>query len=73
MMSKLHTWEVSDEFWHRAEALLPVRQRPEGKIYQRQPGAGGKNARKARPSLTRKRGDVWSRWHIAGSTDSANY
>jgi transposase len=42
MMSKVKSWEVTDEFWHRAEALLPVRQRKADKLYSRQPGAGRK-------------------------------
>jgi len=41
-MGKLQSWEVSDEFWHRAEPLLPTRQRSEDKAYQRKPGAGRK-------------------------------
>jgi hypothetical protein len=42
MMSKVKSWEVTDEFWHRAEASLPVRQRKAGKLYSRKPGAGRK-------------------------------
>src|ERR1700730_9472061 len=42
MMSKVKSWEVTDEFWRRAEALLPVRQRSADKMYTRQPGAGRK-------------------------------
>ena len=41
-MSKLQSWEVSDEFWRRAEPLLPTRQRSEDRAYQRKPGAGRK-------------------------------
>lgn len=41
-MSKVKSWEVTDEFWRRAEALLPVRQRCADKIYARKPGAGRK-------------------------------
>ena len=41
-MSKVKSWEVTDEFWRRAEALLPVRQRSADKMYTRQPGAGRK-------------------------------
>ena len=41
-MGKLQSWEVSDEFWRRAEPLLPTRQRSEDKAYQRKPGAGRK-------------------------------
>jgi transposase len=42
MMSKVKSWEVSDAFWRRAEALLPVRQRNADKTYARKPGAGRK-------------------------------
>lgn len=42
MMSKVKSWEVTDEFWRRAEALLPVRKRCAGKVYARKPGAGRK-------------------------------
>ncbi len=39
-MSKVQSWEVSDEFWERVEPLIPVRQRCAGKTYRRKPGAG---------------------------------
>ena len=35
-------WEVSDEFWARAEPLVPARGREGGRQYQRGPGAGRK-------------------------------
>lgn len=39
-MTKANSWEVTDEFWQRVEPLVPLRQRPEGKAYVRQSGAG---------------------------------
>lgn len=46
-MSKVNSWEVTDEFWMRAQALIPVRQRVPGKTYVRRAGVGRrpKNAR----------------------------
>ena len=41
-MTKANSWEVTDEFWQRVEPLVPLRQRPEGKAYVRQSGAGRK-------------------------------
>ena len=38
----VQSWEVSDEFWARAEPLIPVKARDAGKRYQRRPGAGRK-------------------------------
>jgi transposase len=40
MMSKMHSWEVSDEFWKRVAPLVPARPRPADKQYVRKPGAG---------------------------------
>jgi transposase len=42
MMGKAKSWEVTDEFWNRAQALLPVRQRSEDKTYVRKAGGGRK-------------------------------
>jgi transposase len=43
MMSKrLESWKVSDEFWSRVEPLVPIRQRPSDKFYQRRAGGGRK-------------------------------
>jgi transposase len=41
-MTKAKSWEVSDEFWRRAEALIPVRTRPSAQAYRRKAGAGRK-------------------------------
>lgn len=41
-MSRTPSWEVTDEFWGRAQALLPVRQRPSDKTYVRRAGGGRK-------------------------------
>jgi transposase len=30
-MSKVSSWEVTDDFWRRAQALIPPRQREAGK------------------------------------------
>lgn len=46
-MSAVRSWEVSGEFWERAEKLLPVKQRDPHKVYKRKPG-GGKKAMEAR-------------------------
>lgn len=35
---KEKSWEVTDDFWKRAEALIPARQRSEDKIYLRKAG-----------------------------------
>jgi transposase len=42
MMCKAKSWEVTDEFWHRAQQLLPVRQPRGDKTYLRKPGGGRK-------------------------------
>jgi transposase len=41
-MKPLASWDVSDAFWSRVEALIPVRQRDPEKEYQRKPGGGRK-------------------------------
>jgi len=41
-MPQIKSWEVSDEFWARVEPLIPVRQRPGDRPYQREPGGGRK-------------------------------
>ena len=46
-MSRVPSWQVTDEFWGSAQALLPVRQRPSDKIYVRRAG-GGRKPKKAR-------------------------
>jgi transposase len=40
MMSKVQSWEVSDEFWKRVEPLIPSPPRKPIEAYQRRPGAG---------------------------------
>lgn len=42
MMSKVKSWEVTDEFWKRVEPLVPVRARTTDKAYQRKAGGGRK-------------------------------
>src|SRR5271170_3389402 len=43
-MSKIYSWEVSDELWLRVEPLVPVRpKRPRGRKYERRPGGGRKS------------------------------
>jgi transposase len=42
-MSKVYSWEVSDELWTRVEPLVPVRAaRAKDQKYQRRPGGGRK-------------------------------
>ena len=41
-MARIHTWEISDEFWNRVEPLIPTCPRVEGKAYRRKPGGGRK-------------------------------
>jgi transposase len=41
-MAKAKSWEVTDDFWRRAEALLPTRQRSDDKSYVRKSGGGRK-------------------------------
>ena len=43
-MSRKKTWEVSDELWALVAPLIPPRQRPAGRVYQRKPGGGRKPA-----------------------------
>ena len=42
IMSKAKSWEVTDDFWSRAQALIPVRQRPSDKTNVRRAGGGRK-------------------------------
>ena len=39
-MARIHTWEISDEFWSRVEPLIPASPRIAGKTYRRKPGGG---------------------------------
>jgi len=39
---KAKSWDVTDAFWKRAEALLPTRQRSDDKCYVRKAGGGRK-------------------------------
>ena len=41
-MSRANSLEVTDEFWQRVEPLVPLRQRPAGRTYVHQSGAGRK-------------------------------
>jgi transposase len=41
-MTKAKSWEVTDEFWKRVAALIPVRERPSDQSYTRKLGAGRK-------------------------------
>jgi len=41
-MPQIKSWEVSDEFWAKVEPLIPIRQRPGTRKYQRRPGGGRK-------------------------------
>jgi len=41
---RLKTWEITDEFWSKAEQYIPDDLRVAGKLYRRKPG-GGKKAR----------------------------
>jgi len=41
-MGKVRSWEVSEEFWDRVEALIPKRERDASKVFQRKPGQGRK-------------------------------
>ena len=41
-MAQIKSWTVSDAFWSKIEPLIPSRQRPQGKTYQRKQGAGRK-------------------------------
>jgi transposase len=43
-MTRVKTWEVSDEFWAVVEPLVPKSQRDPNKIYKRKPGGGRKPA-----------------------------
>jgi transposase len=41
-MAKIHSWEVSDEFWERVEPFIPQRERGPAKQFRRKPGGGRK-------------------------------
>lgn len=41
-MAQIKSWTVSDALWEKVAPLIPARQRPEGKQYQRKAGAGRK-------------------------------
>ena len=41
-MSRAKFWEVTDEFWSRAQTLIPERRRRSDKIYVRRAGGGRK-------------------------------
>ena len=41
-MSRIKTWEISDEFWALAEPLIPTSLRGNDKEYKRKPGGGTK-------------------------------
>jgi transposase len=43
-MSRIKTWEISDEFWGLVEPLIPKRERDASKAYKRKQGAGRKPA-----------------------------
>lgn len=40
MSQRVDSWAVTDEFWQRVEPLIPRREAPADKQYQRKPGAG---------------------------------
>jgi transposase len=43
-MSKIYSWEVSEELWFRVKPLVPIRAtRAKGRKYQRRPGGGRKS------------------------------
>jgi transposase len=41
-MAQIKCWTVSDALWSKIEPLVPGRKRPQGRKYQRKPGAGRK-------------------------------
>ena len=41
-MSRIKTWEISDEFWTLVEPLVPTSLRDNDKEYKRKPGGGTK-------------------------------
>jgi putative transposase len=41
-MARIHTWEISDDFWNLVEPLIPTSPRLEEKNYTRKPGGGRK-------------------------------
>jgi putative transposase len=41
-MSRVQSWEVSDELWERVEPLIPKRTRDPNRQYKRKPGGGRK-------------------------------
>jgi transposase len=40
VVKRVQSWVVTDEFWSRAEPLIPQRMVPPEKVYLRKPGAG---------------------------------
>lgn len=42
VVSKVKSWEVTDQFWERVEPLVPEVARVAGKTYQRKAGGGRK-------------------------------
>jgi transposase len=49
-MKQKVSWEITDEFWEKAEPLIPHRERVAGKDYRRRPG-GGRPPLEARKAL----------------------
>lgn len=43
-MSRIKTWEISNEFWVLVEPLIPEKKRDSGREYKRKPGGGRKPA-----------------------------
>jgi transposase len=41
-MSRIRSWEISDDFWEKVEPLIPTPEREQGKTYLRKKGAGRK-------------------------------
>jgi len=41
-MTKIQSWEVSDQFWEIAEQLVPKKKRETSRNYKRKPGGGRK-------------------------------
>ena len=41
-MAQIKSWTVSDPLWAKVEPLVPIKQRQQGRRYQRKPGAGRK-------------------------------
>jgi transposase len=41
-MAAIRSWTVSDELWKRIERFIPIRERPQGRRFQRKVGGGRK-------------------------------